>query len=326
MNKDLQIIWIDDSTERNTDATNLEDAINIEVDFRNVNKVDIDKVLSDLVKSQEPDLIIMDHSLDKAYSSVMKMGSTAAIFIHDSWPSCPIISVTAVDSKDIDTHHKSAYEAIIQSHKISENYHWIKSIVECFSELKKNNANSIRGILKFLKAPDIDMEKIIKVLPTELKESPNDPGLILDIFKWCQSILFDRPGFLYNEIWASTFLGVNLAGFQTIKKKFECAKYNGAFLNPNKPLWWKSAILERLGELSDESGLPWRIGRQLVKSDDEYISFCYSSNEEYPETVALEDTTPNAEWRPMKLKYTEPHPNFEEMLFFEEIRLMLPGR
>ena len=66
---------------------------------------------------------------------------------------------------------------------------------------------------------------------------------------------------------------------------------------------------------------PWEQGRKLAGITEKDHSICYASGEAFPETVAFIDETATKR-APMRLKYTVPHPQFEESLFFEEIRMM----
>jgi hypothetical protein len=181
-------------------------------------------------------------------------------------------------------------------------------------------------VLDRLGVPESDRDRFVKILPHELKDKFNDGSYPVELFRWINSLLFERPGFLYNRLWTSTLLGLSDSGFQNVEAKFESAKYQGAFVMTGEERWWKSQVLSILGEETGKYGLPWEIGRSLVDGHIEsFFSKCHSSQEFYPETVAAVDDRDDAEWHPMKLKYTSPHPHFEDMLFFEELRMMKPA-
>lgn len=325
MNQKLHFIWVDDNPERKQDADNLREELQIELDFVDVNKIEIDEILQNLVKKEEPDLIIMDHSLDKSYSRTYKTGSTAAAFIHEQWPSCPIISFTGVPIEDVDVRHKAAYEDMYPINHISEKYSELVAIANGFRQLKSNQPKNTLELLQFFAPPENDLEKLNKILPKELKENFLDKSLLLEIYRWTDSILFGRPGFLYDRKWTATILGLSLKGFNQVEDKFKDTMYSGVFSSENKERWWKSKVLKKLGSLTNNFGLPWIVGRSLVEDNPDNFSKCFASREDYPETVAAEDSTQNANWFPMKLMYTEPHPNYEDMLFFDELRIMKPS-
>jgi len=326
MNEKLRFFWIDDDQTREKASKSMQNKLNIDITFKGIENENIEKVLDSILVEEEPDLILMDHSFHQVSSDSIRTGSSAAAIIREKWPACPIVSVTAVDKADMDTRHRSAYEAIFKFSRISDNYQKISAIAQGFRSLKLSPPKATHDILKYFIVPEDEHEKMIKIFPRELKENFEDKSLLLEIYRWCDSILFKRPGFLYDRLWVSTLLGLTQAGFKLVENKFESAKYKGVFANDSNERWWKSEVLSILGKTVEQIGLPWALGRALVDDDKEHFSKCYASGEEFPETVAFVDTTSNAERHPMKLKYTDPHPNFEDMLFFEELRIMTPNK
>ncbi len=325
MTEKLKIVWIDDNPEREKDAKNLGESLSAQVKFIGLKNKSVDEKLSELILGEEPDLILMDHSLNNADSITYKTGSTAAFYIREQWPNCPIISITGVSLSEVDVRHKAAYEGMYPIDAISNNYFVIQAVALGFREMKKRQLTSIDAIIDLLKSSEEDGEKIKKILPKEIKENLEDKSLLVEIYRWFSSVLLERPGFLYNRIWVATFLGLNQEGFAKVENIFENAKYKGVFSNKTQERWWKSKVLNILGEEVEEIGLPWEIGRNLSDISPNDFSKCYVAGENFPETVAAEDTTSDANWHPMKLKNTEAHPSFENMLFFEELRIMKPA-
>jgi len=120
-------------------------------------------------------------------------------------------------------------------------------------------------------------------------------------------------------------LGITEQGFEVVQHIFDYTKYKGVFNDESNERWWKSLLLTTLSDHIQEPGLPWVLGRKLPGIKDTHYSKCYASGEDYPDTVAFEDSTDDAKRAAMKLKYTIPHPNFEDLLFFEELRMMQPA-
>lgn len=317
----LKFIWIDDQPKREAVARTLESSLNVKLNFVNVNGGAVDEALAKLTNGDEPDLIILDHSLDLAISQTYRTGSTAASYLHEKWPKCPIVSCTGIDIVGVDIRHKSAYEAMYPDNHISDYYETINSIAMGFKSLRESVFTDPENLVRTLSCPESDVEKITKILPRELKENLDDSSIISEWYRWCNSILFDRPGFLYNQQWAALLLGLTDKGFESVQERFKMAKYAGVFSTDSYPRWWKSQLISLLSEHTGIVGLPWEIGRNLVTSKELY-STCSYSGEEFPETIAALDATNPGTWEPMKLKYTYSHPNFEDMLFFEELRIM----
>jgi CheY-like chemotaxis protein len=317
----MRFVWIDDSIQRSRSAELMEKHLRINVDFKHVKNNNLPDLISVLIKEKEPDLIIMDHNLQHA--GIFTRGSTVAQLIRDTWPKCPIISITAVDIDQIDSRMRSVYEEMFSINNISNHYKTIIELAKEYRKLRKNAPQKLITIINKFNPPKIDKEKLIAVLPTELKDNFSDKSLIINLSKWTRRVLLSRPGFLYNKLTAATYLGLNESGFDKIEKLFDDASYKGIFAKTIPQLWWKSSLTYILfaNVKSTNSIIPWEVGRMLNKITKRDYSKCYVSGEEYPETVAYIDLNSNEE-KPMKLKYTIPHPNFEELLFFDEIRMM----
>lgn len=325
MKKEFNITWIDDDPERKAAAENLQSHLKMKVDFIDVKNIKIDDELKKLTEKTEPDLVILDHTLNDVNSETYKRGSTAATFLHEKWPHCPIISLTGVNIEDVNWRNRYAYEGMFDFHDISKYYETIKSIIQGFHSLEGIVIDSSLGLVNLLNAPKDEVEKIIKILPLELKGNFRNESLFLEFFRWFNTVLYNRPGFLYDKLWAATLLGLNQDGFEKVKNQFNEAEYNGIFKDVSKKRWWKGRLIELAAEITGQAGLPWVIGRNLVKLNEVYYSKCYVSGEEFPEIIAATDQTKNAQWHPMKLKHTIPNPKFEDLLFFEELRLMKPA-
>ncbi len=320
----IRIIWIDDSPdERSVEARNLDSRINTRTSFINVEDQVTEEVIRDEVLTmEEPDLILMDHSLDRSDSDFFKKGSTAAALIHERWPTCPIICITAVDSHEVDSRQRSEYIELIPFEDISSFDQKFLTIAKGFRKLKANYPRNPQDILRMLKAPQEDYDKILAILPTQLKgESLSDTSL-LELWRWLNNIFFERPGLLYDELWTATLLGVKPDSFHKIESLFTSTRYKGVFANDDEPRWWKSKVVGKLAEITQEPGMPWKIGRLLQGLKEGDFSICHVTDEDFPDTVAFVDETPNAEREQMKLRETKPHSRYQDMLFYEELRVM----
>lgn len=319
----MKFYWIDDTNDREKDAILLEKAIGTKIEFIGLEGKNTNESIHELLTEikVQPNLIILDHSLDKAISETLRKGSTVAYIIRDKWPSIPIISFTGVDIKNVDSRQKEAYENMFAASKISNYYSKVKSLAEGIQLLNTKRPKEPKDLISFLIPPANQIENISKILPDNLKFNMERSDYALNVYNWMENVFLDRPGFLYNSYWAATLTGVNLKGWEIIEPQFEDAKYKGVFENKDKPLWWKDEIIEILNSNIDEVGLPWELGRSLISGDELYSS-CYCSGEDFPETVAYVDDSVNAECHPMRMKYTSLHPRYESMLFMEDLRIM----
>ncbi len=325
MSRELNFLWIDDEPKRKAEAENLEMRLKVNIEFIDVKDQSLPGVLSDILSREEPHLILMDHFLGNVKAGRFNKGSTAAEIIREHWPECPIVCITEMGLKDIDMHKQSIYEDIFQFGKISSYDSRLISTAKSFRELKKKRPQDLDEIIKLLRAPKDDCPRLKSIIPKELKDEDayKDESLLLTIYRWVSRILMEKPGFLYDRLWTATLLGIKEESFNKVEHIFEKAKYKGIFSDSGRERWWQSKVKEILySELPDTDCVyPWELGRQLPGLSDADFSKCHVSGEDFPETVAYTDVNV-IERAPMRLRHTVPHPNFENLLFFEEIRMM----
>jgi hypothetical protein len=315
--------WLDDSPEREADANNLEAALQVNMKFHNLKKANLDEVLTEIVtNSEQPTLIILDQNLENANRGIFIKGSTVAAYLRESWPTCPIICITGEDVHNLNSQQKSQYEEVFPASKVSDFYAIIKSIAEGFELIRANWPQQPTDVIKLLNEPEVDFDKLTTILPTALKDSLDDKSSIVEISKWVRDILMKRPGFLYDQLWLCTLIGIKSNSFNKVGQLFDEAKYHGMFATDAQPRWWKSKVLEILYDITETQGLPWEKGRGIAGVTEDDFSLCFYSNEQFPETVAFTDQSSDQAEEPMKLKYTELHPDFERLLYFDDIRLM----
>lgn len=330
MNKKLNFIWIDDNPDRELDSHNLSNQSNVNIKFKNVKNKDIIDELNQLLSEGEPpDLVLMDHMLNKVKIGNFKTGSTAAEYIRENnrWRDCPIVCITAMPLNDdvFDLHRKSIYEEVIEIAKISNYYSNLLSIAESFKILKARPPQNTDDLINLLKAPTDEIKRLKDILPEDFKTEIGfkDRSLLYRISKWVRHTLLEKPGFLYDRLWTATLLGIKEDSFKKVEKYFIDAKYDGIFADKTNETWWQTKLREILFSKFPDSDtiFPWILGRELPEIEKKDFSKCYASGEDFPETVAYIDET-SIKRAPMRIRYTVPHPDSERSLYFEEIRMM----
>lgn len=315
-----KITWLDDDINRRRASANLEKRLDAKVSFVDV-KSDKD-ALENVIKGDQPDLLIIDHNLGTIKSGIFKKGSTVATFFREKWPECPIVCVTGEKTERIDSLKKSIYEDIFDVVKLSEFDDTMIAIIDGYNDIVELKPLSVNKIILALDCPDEDESRLKSIMPNNLKLKGADSALSFNISNWVRKVLFARAGFLYNKLWASTLLGIKETSFHKVEDIFKSAKYKGIFADESNPRWWKSTLLSILSTKVPRSGLPWEKGRDLEPISKRDYSISFVSGVEFPETVAYKDETPTAEEAPMKIEETVSHPRFENLLYFEEIRMM----
>ncbi len=313
------IVWIDDNPDR---ARTAEDIGALFVDVRNE---DVAETVENLLESGQPRLIILDHVLDKTATKnpIFQRGSTIAEAIKEHWPACPVVGVTNVEkAKKIDERTYRTYDDLFLFVNFAKYRDRIDSISKGFLVVTKANPKKARDLVALLKPPEDEIDRLVDALPDDLKKSFRDPSLASRLYSWVDHLI-ERPGFLYDGLWAATFLGLNESGFEVAAENFKQAKYSGVFARDDDPRWWSSKLSELLYKLCEPTldEPSWRAGRGLPSIKKEHYSFCYYCKEEFPETVAFLDDA-GEERRPMHLRHTVLHPLFKRELYFEDIRMM----
>jgi hypothetical protein len=181
--------------------------------------------------------------------------------------------------------------------------------------------------LELLKAPDEDTERLTRVIPDDLNRNFNDPSFASRAYAWVRRVLVQQPGFLYDQIWAATFLGLKRDSFDKVASLFQPAAYSGVFALPDSSRWWTSTLAKRLCRQCDASPgePPWLAGRRLPRVQPRDYSVCYVCKKPLPETVAFLDVVSDRQY-PMHLKCSLPHPRFARQLFFAEARMMAEAK
>ena len=331
MTNRYEIVWIDDDGSRKKSAENLERKSGSKVFFYNVTNKDLADKLDEIFKKHKPDLVIVDHKLDKTNiskgKSLRATGATVAEVIKDTFHQIPIICVTKVDvdSNEITFSQKSAYDYVVNSSKFHNHYDVIISIAEGFRRLKGMPVNDRDGLLKLLDCPKDDSRRLEQVLPTDLKTGFSHSDYASRLWKWVLNIFFEYAGFLYDDLWAATLVGAKLKSFHDASDRLKPAKYNGIFACDTYQRWWPTRISNLVwqSEFSKNIHDIRKLGRAFLSIPQQGYSKCEISNQDLPNTVAFTDASPTNKKRvQVCIEFTEEHPNFQKLLFFEEKRIL----
>ena len=325
MKRKTQILWIDDYPQRGTRATDLQDASGMNVEFISVMNKNVDEELVRIRESYEPELVIIDHILDKtSQDSLMRLGSTLAGFLREEWKQCPIFGITAVDKVGQIDIEKYAYDELIKGDQFSEYVSYIPNVVEGFKRCAK--VKSIKGWIDLLEGPKEEMERIKACMPHDLKTDVQKKGFPNRAYRWFRIKFYGMPGFLYDKDWVATFVGAKKGAVEKYLKRLETARYDGVFNDPNHPRWWKAKLYKLIyGKCKDENAAyrsTQDVANEVLSVSEAERSTCYVCREKWPETVAYVDETEKASTQQMHLRCTVPHPLYQYEPIFEEMRMM----
>src|SRR5207253_2925708 len=163
------------------------------------------------LKSKQPRLVILDHILDKTATTnpLFTRGSTIAEAIKEQWPSCPVIGVTNVSNiDDIDQRTRLTYDELLPYYNFGEYLYRIDAIAKGFALIARESPSNAQEVIALLRPPDEEVDRLIGALPHDLKEPSLDVSAASRLYKWINHLM-TRAGFLYDELWAATLLGLN---------------------------------------------------------------------------------------------------------------------
>jgi hypothetical protein len=330
MKRKYNFLWIDDYPKREQSFATLKRSLNVTGKFENVlNKniaQELDRVLSDA--SINYDLIMVDHFLENTPKDSIKMGSTVAEYIRERKPDCPIIGITGAEKLvDIDFHKKYIYEDIFKISSISQHYSSILAIAKAYRTLINKRPAKNEDLIRLLKTLNDDKERLIAVMPEDIKRNYKDKSLLINISKWVRHVLMARPGFLYDELWTATLLGLKKESFNKVNHIFEGAKYSGIFADEGHVRWWQTAIRQTIFSKfpEEKTTFPWQLGRKLAGISRKDYSTCHVCGKEFPETVGYTDEEAKTTV-PMHFRCSIIHPKFESTLYYDDIRMMVPAK
>jgi hypothetical protein len=320
MSRLSKIAWIDDNPDRSRTASELG------AEFINVKNADLAAKVEELLNGPQRALVILDHILDKTSSKnpIFHRGSTIAEAIKEKWPSCPVIGVTNANKVgEIDLRTKQVYDDLLSFSDFRTYFDRIAPIAKDFKRIGDASFKKPADLVALLKPPSEDEERLLTALPDDLKATLRDASVGSRMYQWVTQLM-SRAGFLYDELWTATFLGLNEQGFSKVGEIFDGAVYRGVFARENDIRWWASELAELLFKAAEpQTGeMSWDVGRRLPGITPKHYSECYSCEDETPpEVVAYLDSSSDERY-PMHLKCTVLHPRYSRELYFEDVRMM----
>lgn len=345
MIKNIRVLWIDDDSGHIEDARNLESVRrNLRVEL--VHPQDLDERLMQYKVSNGTgwDIFLVDYYLNRKEKDNQRypyLGLTVEAKIRETFIECPIYLVTAEtdDGKArLDGWAQAAeasFDAILtlrdvqrQGAKIYYDALDYRSVRQCARE-------SLEALLELVAAPLEIRERIKLVLPDDLRgglvplTSSNVAGNAIAFTKWVRELLLMTPGFLYDELHTSTYLGMNMETFARLSSRFSRAKYSGIFSRTTVPHWWVSGLNNIVFSYPKAQKIEttnlWEVAPFVFNVSDEHKMKCAVCGGLSPETVGI-NCQDDDDLKPVHYRCSQPHPKKARKLYFDEPRAFkLPG-
>lgn len=332
MNTKMKFLWIDDNSTRENykkilEYTSFPKMPRAKVDFQKVQNQDLNYVIKKIIKKYKkktPDLIILDHILDKIKPDTnfvgqsQTTGTTLSFIFHEIWPDCPIVGITAARNEPkISVKEKTAYEDFYEDNSFDNHFEQLFVLAKTFKYKKNFLHNSDNEkIINLLKPPQSIKEELIRIIPEDRSRS-----CLSSLYKWLRKSLFANPGFLYDKLWIATFIGLTESGFEKVDHLFDVAKYKGVFATSSAPRWWPIMVKQIISQKvrSNNISFSWELGHLLPRVKPCDYSKCYVCEKKYPEIIGYTDDTFKKQY-PMHIGCTKPCTNTKKSLYFEEKR------
>ncbi len=324
MTNQFKFVWLDDKPERarawvnglhgdlrgNLAEANLEViAVDNELLLQGLNKQTTEWL------SVPPNLIMLDHNFSNVPHRPFELqGSALAHLLRIRLPNIPIVCVSGqtIQSDEFSIEDISEYTDMFEVNTLNtaENLERLFAIAKDFPKLCFESKAAVRGaLIVLLKTPIIDRESLLRVLPEEIEDTVIHGSSPHRIARWLLNVFMKRPGFLFDELEAATFVGLKESAFRDKASSiFASARYEGPFATDSKPLWWASAMIDALYcSMPDSTAGSTQIaGRNLPDINVDDYSICAQTGESTPppDVVAYVDAA-NRERSAVSRRFTE---------------------
>ena len=194
--------------------------------------------------------VIMDYQLTGVEEHGQEArGTIWAAEVRARYPSVPVIGISHCEEKDIPQFQLENFLAFFPRTNLTDanpEIENLRALLEghsfAFSAYEARRGMLGVEIMLNLLAPPKGSEILVaSAIPESLrgkwdKETPHVAG------RWIWHELQGRPGLLFDELGLATYLGLNTAGLELVRSKFDRALYRGAFASNKKQRWWVSML------------------------------------------------------------------------------------
>jgi hypothetical protein len=336
LKKKIEILWVDDQQkERDEDKRNIiAKQGNLKIDLIHPDDIIIE---DSVFLKKEYDLYLVDIRLnefpkEKNGSRFPFQGSTVDSIIREKYPDTLIYGLSqdylkiAEDSESFLVN--SVFDRFFSIDDIKSRGHNILYYDAMdFQQIKNAKPKDISEIFRLINIPKENEDRLKLALPPSLKKGIKTlpEGTCQAFSRWVLKVFLKTPGFLYNELYSATYLGVSTIAFKKIAsgKDFTKIQYCGIFAKTNEPLWWVSSLNQRI--LTDpvaksiSSINPWEISPKLFHISDTDQTKCVVCEKKFPERVGININDPD-DMAPVHIRCSKPYPGKEVILFFDEYR------
>ncbi len=341
---EVHVLWVDDDKD-----DHLDDAKNLECARKGLciemfHPLVLHSKLLKLRNSGEmPDLFLVDYYLDLVANGkngkFKQRGLSVAGMIREIDPERPIYVITQQETKvegifySVAQAARECFDRILMFKEIQreEGPNILYYDALDHRAIRESLRGDLKALFELLQAPDDVTETLKLVLPNELKnglsakKSTKHPeGNVIAFARWTREILLRVPGFLYEELYASTHLGMLIDSFREISPRLKKARYSGIFARTSPPLWWVSELNDIVFSNQkawkiDKTNL-WEVAPTVFSTPKEGLAKCEVCGESFPETVGI-NLKDDKDLKPVHYRCSRPYlQKRKRELYFDEPR------
>jgi len=256
------LYWIDDTHDVGkppspAERKRLEKGLGVSLGIRTVkDRKQFDELLAQLDSNKGKNVsgVIMDYQLTGVgEKGLWAFGNTWAAEIRAVAASIPVIGISHEPEKQIPRLRLESFVAFFPRDVLmglhppfNDLSALIIGYALAYGAFEKQNEGKPSGIelmIDLIKPPKPVSDLMAAAVPTKLtggwdKETPHVAS------RWIWHELQGRPGFLFDELALATYLGLNFHAIRLIYRRFQGARYAGAFASDQRPRWWVSSVRE----------------------------------------------------------------------------------
>ena len=256
------LYWVDDTHDVGkppspAEQKRLEKGLGVSLEIRTVkNRKQFDELLAQLHSNKGKDVagVIMDYQLTGVgEKGLWAYGNTWAAEVRGVAASIPVIGISHEPEKKIPRLRLESFlaffprDVLMGLHPPFEDLSALLSgyalAYAAFEKQKEDKPTGVELMLDLVKPPKAVFDLVAAAIPTKLtahwdKETPHVAS------RWIWHEFQGRPGFLFDDLALATHLGLNLHAINLIHRKFQGARYAGAFASDQRARWWVASVRE----------------------------------------------------------------------------------
>jgi len=336
----VKIVWIDDDKYTELANSEIRALSTSTLDVEMTGPIEVD----DPDFSTDADLYLLDYKLDQhpptnGEAPYKYNGATISTklrqLVHQG---VPIYLVSRIIEEEHSYQEPELADRFIARRGLAGKSEDLYNDALDYKRIRETEKNSEDLLISLLMVPESDVKNTLLALPVEIRNGirrfdgpeqvQNTPDEII-FGKWVIFSLLQQPGVTYDDLYAATYLGMDVEYFRAevvprFEEPSENLKYKGVFSKTTRRRWWKQALSDYVvSAMPDKMSFtrPWLVAPKVFSVPENVLAKCVVCGGLSPETVGR-DVDDKEEFHPVHIKCSEVDPDSKVLYPFEQIRLL----